>query len=139
MRLNIVLAEVNFKMKKMKDKVCETTPKWSEIVTKEVHSRLNEISGDLDSVQKSVTDIKERIMENKDKLKRINNIILYNVAESDCVLAAERNADDMSFCGELMEKVLKVGYEVGDIVKVIRLGKYDDKLKRPLLVELEKC
>jgi len=30
---------------------------------------------------------------------------------------------------------LKVVYEVGDIVKVTRLDKYDDKLKRPLLVE----
>jgi len=35
-----------------------------------------------------------------------------------------------------MEKVLKVGYDVGDNVKVIRLGKYGDKLKRPLWVEL---
>jgi len=134
-RLNTVLAEVNQNMKRIDDKVSETTPKWSEIVKKEVDSRLNEISGDIDSVQKSVTDTKERIMENEDKLKRINNVILYNVAESDNDLAAERNADDMSFCGELMEKVLKVGYEVGDIVKVIRLGKHDDKLKRPLLVE----
>jgi len=65
---------------------------------------------------------KERIMENEDKLKKINNVILYNVAESDNDSTAERNADDMSFCGELMEKVLKVGYEVGDIVKVIRLN-----------------
>jgi len=34
MRLNTVLAEVNQNMKKIDDKVCETTPKWSEIVTK---------------------------------------------------------------------------------------------------------
>jgi len=46
-----------------------------------VDSRLNEISGDIDSVQKSVTDTKERIMENEDKWKRIYNINLYNVAE----------------------------------------------------------
>jgi len=135
MRLNTVLAEVNQNMKKIDEKVCETTPKWSEIVTKAVDSRLNEISGDIDSMQKSVTDIKERIKENEDKLLKINNVILYNVAESDSDSAAERNADDTSFCGELMEKVWKVGYEVGDIVKVIRLGKHDDKLKRSLLVE----
>jgi len=121
MRLNTFLAEVNQNMKKIDDKVCENMPKWSEIVTKAVDSRLNEISGDIDSVQKSVTDTKERIMENEDKLKNINNVILYNVADSDSDSAAERNAEDMSFCGELMEKVLKVGYEVGDIVKVIRL------------------
>jgi len=71
MRLNTVLAEVNQNMKKIEDKVCETTPKWSEIVTKEVDSRLNEISGNKDSVQKSVMDTKERIMENEDKLKEL--------------------------------------------------------------------
>jgi len=58
------------------------------------------------------------------------------VAQSDSESVAERNADDMSLCGELMEKVLKVGYEVGNTIKVIRLGKYEDKLKRSLLVEL---
>jgi len=83
MRLNTVLAEVNQNMKKIDEKVCETTPKWSEIVTKAVDSRLNEISGDIDSMQKSVTDIKERIKENEDKLLKMNNVILYNVAESD--------------------------------------------------------
>jgi len=35
-----------------------------------------------------------------------------------------------------LRKVLKVGYEAGYIVKVIKRGKYDDKLKRPLLVEV---
>jgi len=79
-RLKKVIAEVNQNKKKVKE-VCKTTPKLSEIVTKEVDNRLNEISGDIDSVQKSVTDTKERIMENEDKWKRIYNINLYNVAE----------------------------------------------------------
>jgi len=56
-------------------------------------------------------------MENQDKLKRMNNI-MYNVTESNSV--TERYTDDTSFCGELMEKVLKVGYKVGDIVQVKR-------------------
>jgi len=104
LKLNTFLAEVNKNMKKIKDKVCETTPKWCEIITKEVENCLNEISGDTDSVQKSVTDTEERIMENEDKLKRINDIIIFNVAECNSDSATERNKDDMSFCGELMEK-----------------------------------
>jgi len=32
-----------------------------------------------------------------------------------------------------MEKVLKVGYEDGDIVKFVRLGKHDTKYKRSLV------
>jgi len=151
-KLNTVLAEVNQNMtermkefevknliaeeiKKIEDKVCDTTPKWTEIVTKEVDSRFTGISVDIDSVQKSVTETKEKIIENEDKLRRMNNIIIYNVAESDSVSTPDRSKDDMKSCGSLMEKVLKVGYEDGDIVKVMRLGKYDDKIKRPLLVE----
>jgi len=34
-----------------------------------------------------------------------------------------------------MEQVLRVGYEKGDIVKVVRLGRYEDAKKRPLLNE----
>jgi putative lipoic acid-binding regulatory protein len=34
-----------------------------------------------------------------------------------------------------MDKVLKVGYEKGKIVKVVRFGKFDEKKLRPLLVE----
>lgn len=114
----------------------ENSPKWSEIVTKEVDCRFTEISGDLNKVQKSVTETKERILENEDKLKRSNNIIMYNVVESSADSVIERNKEDVLFCGELMEKVLKVGYEEGEIVKVVRLGKVvENNKKRPLLVE----
>lgn len=122
-------------VKKIEDKVGETTPKWSEIVAQEVDSRFTKISSNIDLVQKSVTDTQESIMENQDKLKRMNNIIMYNVEESKSDSGIERNNHDLSFCGSLMEKVLKVGYEDGDIIKVIRLGRYDAKIKRPLLVE----
>jgi len=73
-------------------------------------------------------------MDNEDKLKWINNIIMHNVEESKSDIASDRNVDDMQFCGSVMEQVLKVGYEKGDIVKVVRLGRYEDA-KRPLLIE----
>lgn len=122
-------------MKEIEDKVCETKPKWSELVAQEVDSRLTEITGNIDSVQKSVSETTESIKENQDKLRRMNNIIMYNVEEGKSDSAIERNSNDLSFCGSLMEKVLKVGYEDGDIVRVVRLGKYDADHKRPLLVE----
>ena len=83
---NTVLAEVNQNMnermkeievkhliageiEKIEDKVCETTPKWTDIVTEGVDSRFTGISGDIDSVQKSVTETKVKIIENEDKLR----------------------------------------------------------------------
>lgn len=122
-------------LKKLDEKVCKIEPKWSEIVSKEVGIRLTEITGDIGVVQKSVSETKEKIMDNEDKLKRRNNSILYNVVESKLDTVAERNNEDLQFCGLLMDKVLKVGYEKGEIVKVVRLGKFDDNKMRPLLIE----
>jgi len=120
---------------KVIDKVNETKPKWSELVTQEVDIRFNELHVDIDSVHKTVTETKEKIMDNEDKLKRIKNIIMYNVQESKSETVSERNKDDMNFCGLIMDRVLKVGYEEGDIIKVVRLGRFDDTKKRPLLIE----
>lgn len=56
-------------------------------------------------------------MGNEDKLKRKNNIIMYNVEESKSGTVVERNDEDMQFCGS--EEVLKVGYEKGDIDRIL--------------------
>jgi len=74
-------------------------------------------------------------MDNQGKLKSMNNIIMCDVEERKSDSRIERNRQDLLFCGSLMEKILKVGYEDGDIAKVVRLGRYDSKHKRPLLVE----
>jgi len=123
-------------MKKFEDKVIEKKPLWCEMITKEVESRFTEINDDIDLVQKMITETKEKIMDNEDIFKRLNNIIMYNVEESKADIASDRNVDDMQFCSSVMEQVLRVGYEKGDIVKVVRLGRYEDAKKRPLLIEL---
>jgi len=96
------------------------------MIAKEVESCFTEINDDIDLV----TQTKEKIMDNEDKLKRLNNIIMYNVEESKADITSDRNVDDMQFCSSIMEQVLRVGYEKGDIVK-----RYEDAKKRPLLIE----
>jgi len=49
------------------------------MITKEVESRLTKINDDIDLVQKTVTETTDKIMDNEDKLKRINNINMNNV------------------------------------------------------------
>jgi len=126
---------IHDEMKKFEDKVIENKPLLSKMISKEVESRFTEINDDIDLVQKTVTETKEKIMDNEDKLKRLNNIIMYNVEESKADIALDRNVDDMQFCGSVMEQVLRVGYEKGDIVKLVRLGRYEYAKKRPLLIE----
>jgi len=57
-----------------------------------------------------VTETKEKIIDNEDKLKQLNNIIMYNVEESKSDIISDRNVDDMQFCSSVMEQVLGVGY-----------------------------
>jgi putative lipoic acid-binding regulatory protein len=135
MKANDVKQLIADELKKFEEKGTKNEPKWSEIVSKEVGNRFAEITGDIDVVQKTVSETKEKIMDNDDKLKRRNNIIMYKVEESKLDTVAEKNYEDMDFCGQMMEKVLKVGYEKGDIVKVVRLGKIEEKKMRPLLIE----
>jgi len=73
-------------------------------------------------VQKTVTEAKEKIVDNEHKLKRIDNIIMYNVEESKSDIASDMNFDEMQFCGSVMEHVLRVVYEsIGDNFKVVRV------------------
>jgi len=47
----------------------------------------------------------EKTMVNGDKLKRINNVIMYNLEESKSAIVSERHNDDMQFFGSVMEYV----------------------------------
>jgi hypothetical protein len=94
------------------------------------------ISADLCTVQTTAEEVREKLAEDADKLRRKNNIIIYNAPESKLHSNLERVKDDKDYCIEMMSTVLKVGYEEDDIKKVLRLGKKgDDSRARSLLVE----
>lgn len=109
---------------------------WKDVVSKEVEDRLLIMNAELVTVQKNVEETKDRIEEEADKLNRKNNIIVYNVPESEATSQMERNKEDKEFCCKLMDEVLRVGFTEGDIVKTLRLGKYQEAGKpRPLMVK----
>lgn len=109
---------------------------WKDVVAKEVDDKLLVMSADLSMVQKSVEETKEKIAEEADKQNRRNNVIFYNVPESQAVVIADRIKADKEYCLGLMNEVLKVGGDEGSIKKVLRLGKRIETAKaRPLLVE----
>ena len=109
---------------------------WKDVVSREVEDRLLVMNADLVTVQKNVEETKDRIEEEADKLNRKNNIIVYNVPESEATTQLERNKEDKEFCSNLMVEVLRVGFTEGDIVKTLRLGKYQESGKpRPLMVK----
>jgi hypothetical protein len=119
-------------------------PSWSEIVTKAVDDKFTYMAEDIGKVQEKVQETKlkmreseEKIKEIEDKQRRKENVIIYNVEESKLEDVKERSKEDKNFCLEMMKEVLKVGSEEGDIVKVTRLGKREDGIRRPLLVNFK--
>jgi len=55
-------------------------------------------------------------MDNEVKLKRLNNIIVYNIEENKADIASDRNVDDMQFSALLWNKFWEL-----DVRRVILL------------------
>ena len=80
---------------------------------------------------------KSTAIEEKDKEERRNNIIIYRVPESSGDGPGDRMQKDIRVCLSFFNQ-LQTGVSDEDIVKVIRLGKYDPSATdpRPLLVKM---
>ena len=113
-------------------------------IDEELNSRVDEgikkeltgqVCGELDEVRKSIQITKEQADEQRDKERRRNNIILYNVPESDLARVDDRNKTDVTFCLQLFNNCMNVGLSEDDIINVFRLGKRGEDA-RPLMIQL---
>lgn len=109
-------------------------PKWSDIVAKEVDNKMTTINEDFVVIQKSITETKSRLTEDKDRESRTRNIIIYRVSEASGT-NEEKQKLDKEFCKNLIEDVLEIDFDNQDLTKVIRLGKRVDNKDRPLLIQ----
>jgi len=72
---------------------------------------------------KTILVTKEQADKQRDKENRRNNMILYNVPESEMSRVEEKSKADLDFCLEMFNSCLKAGVTNEDIVKVFTLGK----------------
>ena len=105
---------------------------------------LGEANDEFEGVNKRTEESKQKLdeilsadAEQEDIEAHKNNIILYRIAESSQVRAAERQKEDVDFC-EKFFVALQVGVPPEDIIKVLRLGKRntDGAPPRPILIQL---
>lgn len=124
---------------KMKEQLCAevgTKETWKDVVSQEIENKFTVIAADITLAQKAAEEMKGTIAEEAEKLRRKNNIIIYNIPESLLSNIHERNSEEKEYCKDLMRDVLKVGWEEGDVKKILRLGKKTDSERpRPVLVE----
>ncbi|KAK7075231.1 hypothetical protein SK128_013118 [Halocaridina rubra] len=76
----------------------------------------------------------EELQEKEDRERRSNNVIMFNVPESNKDDSKERVHEDTEICSEVLKESLKV--EEVEIEKVYRLGRRQEGKIRPLTVKL---
>jgi hypothetical protein len=113
----------------------QKTKDFSEIVKQEVAGKFEQFQDNLNHVQSSIEETKERALEEKDKESRINNIVLYRVKESQESKYEDRQREDKTFIMNLLKDMLEIECDEQDLRRSVRLGKRGEN-ERPLLIEL---
>ena len=84
---------------------------WSEIVAKHVDDRFLVLSSDLVETKIKMNETQEKLTEDMEKMKKKNNVIIYNVPESDASTYKDMVTADKKFCLDLMTDALNIGFE----------------------------
>jgi len=71
---------------------------WSHIIKKQVDVSLVTVADNLQEVKQSLRETTEKVEEQRDEESRRNNVILYNVPESEEPRAEDRNKAVIAFC-----------------------------------------
>lgn len=112
----------------------EKKPLFADVVSRQIDTKLDKVSGDINKVQQVIDGAKKLAEEEKDRETRSNNIIIYRAAE--CSTSDERLKHDKAFCMELFKETLNVDLHDEDLKSVFRIGKTDQSSNcRPLLVQ----
>lgn len=122
---DIMKSQLEDEVKKNLDKTVKT----------EVDCKMGQVSNDIEGIQKSLTETKSQLDEEREREKRRNNIVIYRIPESSETKKEDRYKEDADFCNELIHKTLLVDCTDNDVKKFIRLGEKQEGRIRPLLIE----
>ena len=132
---SIVAEKISDYDKLRTEKENENEPKWSDIVSKHVNNKFEQVKEDITVVTKVLDETKLKASEEKDRESRANNVIIYRVPE--CASQEERSKHDKQFCMDLLKEILEIDLREEDIVKIFRLGKKKENgQSRPVLLQL---
>ena len=115
--------------KVMENCIHEITQK--KLLRIEQHNEINDNNSKVNGSQ--IRDIEVKL-EKLEKEKRKNNLIIYNLQESDSKVPLQRYRDDEIHMKKIFEQELH--RKNFNIVKIIRLGRKTEDVRRPTLVEL---
>jgi len=114
------------------------TTSLADIMKEEMEKSLGNMASEIQTVKTNLHETKQEADEQRDKERRRNNIIIYNIPESSAERADGRTKDDISFCLRMFNHVLQAGISEEDLAHTFRLGRRDENATspRPLLIQL---
>ena len=102
---------------------------WADIVSKE------EAEKEMDD--KIAKRLKEKDEEEKARKDRMKNIIVHGIDEAEGIDPLKRRASDIKEIQNILKDFCEVELKDEDIVKSMRLGKYDQTKKWPILITVK--
>ena len=117
---------------------------WSDVVKQEISKNISGLDSKVVDLERSVEDEKQKLDHEREKFKKRDNVILYNMPENlELGHWSHQQKEDESFVVELMSFLLDDDFELREIKKLTRLGRRNfltaDKPEsiplRPVLIE----
>ena len=115
-------------------------PLFSDMVSRQVDSKFEQVTGDISKVQHTIDETKKNAEEEKDKSNRAMNLIIYRADESTNGNRDEQIQHDKFLCLELFKEILETDFVESDIKTMFRIGKKDTShstTSRPLMVQFK--
>ena len=131
------MSDMNVKLQMVQEDVSmnHENVKWSDIVNQAVDSKLETVSAGINMMEKSIEETRIKTQEIRDKEDRRNNIILYNVPESQPGSYEEVMKHDNEYFLQMCEEVFGLDVAKEDVKKLYRIGRRGT-VARPLFIQL---
>jgi len=115
----------------------DLAPQWSDIVAKQVESKMSEVATEMTTVQTALEKTKSMIEEQRSREGRVNNVVIYNMPETPTIGLDRKDwiIQERSSSHKLFSEGLGIILQPEDVKRMLRLGKPVDGKSRPVLVE----
>ena len=96
-----------------------------------------------EDIKKNVTEeietrLQEKKAEEKARKDRRNNIIVFGMKENQATNQKETQIEDLREIKKILNEFCEAKLNEGDVAKVIRMGKYTESKKRPVIITIKK-
>ena len=114
----------------------QRTKEWSSLFKGEVKTLVENLSKEVKTEVKTVQEtIENKYNSEREAEKRVNNIIIYRMKESE-LLGKEGNAEDKERVSKIIDTLSQGGTSTEEVRTIFRLGWKGDKV-RPILIEFK--